>query len=236
MRDEIDMAGRQGLKARQMLLRRYGWGVPTEERALFSSDKSVTLVVQDEFTPFEGEEFKVPSFRLHDLPWPREVLQDLGAASVRLRVTLSYFVEPTASRRGWRQRYKYASHGLRFELQDPLETESQFVQRVNQEARTEEAGGRPHSGQVSWLVGPGQRNYGSLHQDIWETSGPELAETGKIAVYPVGGWWKNNRNRDRADRPIRYALVVSITTEKAEVDLYTPVANLLQIPVEIAVE
>jgi hypothetical protein len=236
MRSEIDQGRQQSLQAQQMRLRRYGWGVPSEERVLFSSDQAVTLVVQDEFTPFDGDEFKVPSFRLHDLPWPREVLQDLGAASVSLRVTLSYFIEPTPSRRGWRQRYSYASHGLRFELQDPLESEAQFVQRVNREARTEEAGGRPSGGQVSWLIGPNQRNYGSLHQDIWETSGAELASTGKLAVYPVGGWWKNNKNRDRVDQPVRYAFAVSLKTEETEVDLYTPVANLLHIPVEIPIE
>ena len=236
MRTHIDQARQQSLQAQQMILRRYGWGVPTEERVLFSSDRSVTLVVQDEFTPFDGDEFKVPAFRLHDLPWPREVLQDLGAASVTLRVTLSYFIEPTASRRGWRQRYSYASHGLRFELQDPLESEAQFVQRVNREARTEEAGGRPVGGQVSWLVGPNQRNYGSLHQDVWETSGAELAGTGKLAVYPVGGWWKNNKNRERVDQLVRYALVLSLKTDATDIDLYTPVANLLRVPVEVPIE
>lgn len=236
MRSEINQARSQSLQAQQLMLRRYGWGVPTEEGVLFSSDQAVTLVVQDEFIPFDGDKFTVPAFRLHDLPWPREVLQDLGAASVSLRVTLSYFIEPTASRRGWRQRYSYASHGLRFELQDPLESEAQFIQRVNREARTEEAGGRPSGGQVSWLVGPNQRNYGSLHQDIWPTSGAELAQTGKLAVYPVGGWWKNNKNRERIDQPVRYALVVSLRTDATGVDLYTPVANLLHIPVEIPVE
>jgi hypothetical protein len=236
MRSKIDQGREQSLQAQQVLLRRYGWGVPSEDGVLFSSDQAVTLVVQDEFTPFDGDQFKVPSFRLHDLPWPRKVLQDLGAASVSLRVTLSYFIEPTASRRGWRQRYSYASHGLRFELQDPLESEAQFVQRVNREARTEEVGRRPAGGQVSWLVGPNQRNYGSLHQDIWDTSGAELAETSNLAVYPVGGWWKNNKNRDRVDQAVRYALVVSIKTEETGVDLYTPVANLLHIPVEIPIE
>lgn len=236
MRAEIDRARQQGLRAQQLLLRRYGWGVPTEARVLFSSDQAVTLVVQDEFTPFDGDQYTVPAFRLHDLPWPREVLQDLGAASVELRVTLSYFIEPTASRRGWRQRYSYPSHGLRFELQDPLESEKQFIQRINQDARTEEAGGRSTGGQVSWLIGPNQRNYGSLHQDLWETSGAELATTGKLAVYPVGGWWKNNKARDRVDQPVRYSLCVSLRTGTTDVDLYTPVANLLRVPVEIPVE
>lgn len=234
MRGELVAARARGLEAQQRLLRRYGWGVPTEERALFSSDQAVTLVVQDEFTPFHGNDFKVPAFRLHDLPWPRDVLQDLGDASVTLRVTLSYFIEPTASRRGWRQRYRYASHGLRFELQDPLENQAQFVQRVNQDARTEEGGGRPTGGQVSWLVGANQRNYGSLHQDVWETSGVELASTGRLAVYPVGGWWKNAKKRERVDQPVRYSLVVSLKTDGTDVDLYTPIANLLHVPIEVS--
>ena len=234
MRSELAAARARGLEVQQHLLRRYGWGVPTEGRVLFSSDQAVTLVVQDEFTPFDGNEFKVPSFRLHDLPWPREVLQDLGDTAVSLRVTLSYFIEPTASRRGWRQRYRYASHGLRFELQDPLENESQFVQRVNRDARTEEGGGRPAGGQVSWLVGANQRNYGSLHQDVWETSGAELASTGRLAVYPVGGWWKNAKKRERVDQSVRYSLVVSLKTAATDVDLYTPVANLLRVPIEVS--
>lgn len=236
MRAAIKKARTSGLKAQQLMLRRYGWGVPTEDRVLYSTDQAVTLVVQDEFVPFEGDDFRIPAFRLHDLPWPREVLQEIGDARVDLRVTLSYFIEPTASRRGWRQRYRYASHQLRFEVQDPLENEPQFVQRINRDSRTEESGGRPLAGQVSWLVGANQRNIGSLHQDIWETSGVELAESGKLAVYPVGGWWKNNLTKTRRDQPVRYALVVSLKTAEQDVDLYTPVANILQIPTAITIE
>lgn len=236
MRTALTSARQRGLQAHHMLLRRYGWGVPTEDRVLYSSDRAVTLVVQDEFTPFVGDEFKIPAFRLHDLPWPAALLQDLGGAEVRLRVTLSYFIEPTASRRGWRQRYSYASHGLRFELQDPLESEQQFVQRVNRDGRTEEEGGRPGGGRVSWVVGPNQRNLGSLHQDIWETSGAELSQTGKLAIYPVGGWWKSNKNRDRIGRPVRYALIVSLTTDATDVDLYTPIANLLHVPTTVTID
>lgn len=235
MKAAVKHAGTAGKKNQQAMLRRYGWGVPTEDRVLYSTDQAVTLVVQDEFIPFEGDEFKIPAFRLHDLPWPTQVLQDLGDARVDLRVTLSYFVEPTASRRGWRRRYSYASHHLRFEVQDPLETESEFVQRVNQVARTEEAGGRPGGGQVKWMVGANQRNLGSLHQDIWQTSGVELAQSGKLAVFPVGGWWKNNAAKARVDQPVRYALVVSLKSAEQDVDLYTPVANTLQIPTPVVI-
>lgn len=234
MHAAIKHAGQSGLASQQTMLRRYGWGQPSEERVLYSRDQAVTLVVQDEFVPFAGRDFKVPTFRLHDLPWPAAALQDVGPTEVTLRVTLSYFIEPTASRRGWRQRYSYASHGLRFELQDPLETEADFVQRINRDARTEESGGRPAAGQVKWLVGPYQRNLGSLHQDEWATEGITLSQSGRLAVYPVGGWWKNNKTQARVDQTVRYALVVSLTTDQQDVDLYTPVANLLRIPTPIA--
>ncbi|MBV9821611.1 MAG: hypothetical protein JO144_05155, partial [Actinobacteria bacterium] len=55
----------------------------------------------------------------------------------------------------------------------------------------------------------------------------------RLAIYPVGGWWKNNRAPARVDQPIRYALVVSLKTDVQDVDLYTPIANLLKIPTAI---
>lgn len=236
MRQSLDAAGRLGLKQKQLMLRRYGWGTPSEEGVLYSSDQAVTLVVQDEFVPFEGDDFKVPVFRLHELPWPREVLEGLGGTRVDLRVTLSYFIEPTASRRGWRQRYKYPSHSLRFELQDPLESEERFVRRVNRDAGAEDGGGRRAPSQVRWLVGANQRNLGSLHQDVWETSGVELAQSGRLAVYPVGGWWKYSKARDRVNRAVRYALVLSLRTPESGIDLYTPIANVLRNPIAVPVE
>lgn len=231
MRSAIDSTGSK--RDRQMLLRRYGWGVPSEESVLRSSRQAVTLVTQDEFVPFDGPDYRMRRFRLHSLPWPDEILRELGAADVAMRVTLSYFVEPSASRRGWRQKYSYASHGLRFELQSPIESVQQFVSRVNREASDDEDEvRRPSSGSDRWLIGPDQRNLGSLHQDIWEGSGQELAECNSIAVYPVGGWWKRNSRRDRLDLPVRYSLVVSLRTPEEGVDLYTPIATQLQIPVE----
>ncbi len=232
MRNEVD--GAPSKTARLKLLRRYGWGVPNEGSVLDSTRQAVTTVTQDTFTPFD-DEHRSRRFRLHRLPWPVETLRALAENDVKLRINLSYFIEPTASRRGWRQRYSYASHGLRFDLKSPTETVDQFVRRVNQEAQREEddgSGGRSSSGTDRWMVGPNQRNLGSLHQDIWEGSGAELAEAGVVAVYPVGGWWKNNRRKDRADLPVRYALIVSLKSAEQGIDLYTPIAAQLDIPVE----
>lgn len=219
-------------KKRELLVRRYGWGVPTQDGVENSSANAVTMVVQDTFVPFTGPDHRMREFRLHQLPWPSEVLQQIGEHDVELRVTLSYFIEPLASRRGWRRRYAYASHGLRFDLQRPNESTAGFVTRVNRAAKSEEEGGGPSAiGDAKWLVGPKQRDRGSLHQDIWTGYGAELATTGGgLAVNAVGGWWKNNNRKDRVDLPVRYALLVSLRTAAQGVDLYEPIAVELGIP------
>ena len=237
MRAEIGAA--PGKKQLRMLLKRYGWGVPDEQSLLTSSTNAVTMVVQDEFVPFTGADYRMRTFRLHELPWPVDALAELGGADVELRVTLSYFVEPSAARRGWRRRFAYASHGLRFELRGPNETTPEFVRRVNRDATVEEDGGRPpSSGSDNWTVGPNQRNQGSLHQDTWSGHGAQLAGSGGVlAVHAVGGWWKNNGRKDRIELPVRYALIVSLRTQAPEVDIYTPLATALSVPAEaVAIE
>ncbi|HCT77519.1 MAG TPA: subtilisin family serine protease [Micromonosporaceae bacterium] len=219
--------------ARQAMLRRYGWGVPTESAVLTSSRNAVTLVTQDAFVPFDGLEHAARRFRLHRLPWPTESLRELAESEVQLRVTLSYFVEPTASRRGWRRRYAYASHGLRFEMNTPVESLDSFVSRINRDAQDEEAGVRPTSGSDRWLVGNNQRNLGSLHQDIWQGTGAELADCQYIAVHPVGGWWKTGKRADRVGLPLRYSLIVSLRTPEQSVDLYAPIAVQVGLPIQI---
>lgn len=180
--------------------------------------------------PFVGKDYAMPRLRMHSLPWPTDVLDDICNSKVTLRITLSYFIEPSPAKRGWRQRYSYASHGLRFELQGPSESERQLLARINRdnlEANAEAA---------DWLVGPRQRDSGSLHQDEWTTTGHKLANCHTIVVYPVGGWWKKNARKDRMDLPVRYSLLVSLRTEEEGVDLYTPIATQIvtPVPVEIA--
>jgi hypothetical protein len=51
-----------------------------------------------------------------------------------------------------------------------------------------------------------------------------------IAVFPVTGWWKERAHLERYDRVAQYSLVATIETEATEVDLYTPILNLIQIP------
>jgi hypothetical protein len=223
---------------RLRLVRRYGWGVPTEERVLNSAASWVTLMLQDEFRPFEGGSsgLMMRAFRLHELPWPREQLRDLFGATVRLRVTLSYFIEPNPSNKGWQGRYRYASHGLRFDVKRPTETLEDFQRRLGNAAAREEGGDapQPQTGvDDRWYIGSRLRNSGSMHTDIWTGTGVDLADSGYIGITPVGGWWKDNDRRDRADLPVRYALLVSLRTDEVATDIYTPIANQIGIPVAI---
>lgn len=54
-----------------------------------------------------------------------------------------------------------------------------------------------------------------------------------LAVYPVAGWWKENKSPDRSDRGARYALIVSIETPGLDVDIWTPVAAEVGVSVDI---
>lgn len=60
---------------------------------------------------------------LHELPWPQQELLALGNVDVEMRVTLSYFVQPNpgVAERGISGRYRYESHGLRFDVSRPSE-------------------------------------------------------------------------------------------------------------------
>lgn len=228
MRAQLSAA--PGKPGRIRMVRRYGFGVPSLERALQSARDELTLLVQSEIHPFK--EGKLCEMHLHELPWPISALQLLGGTKVRLRVTLSYFVEPNPPRRGWRNRYRYASHGLRFEVKGREESVSAFRKRLNRQALgTDER--RPSTGGTSdWYLGEEAHRCGSLHSDTLEETAAQIADRGVIGIYPEGGWWKDLPKRDRSARGARYALAVSIEAPGVETDLWTPVAQELGITIE----
>ncbi|MBN1905320.1 MAG: S8 family peptidase [Deltaproteobacteria bacterium] len=225
------------------LLRVCGYGVPDIERALYSASNSLTLIAQAELQPFDIKRdekgnaksgYRTKDMHLYELPWPKEVLQSLPEGTdVEMRVTLSYFVEPGPGEIGWQDRYRYASHGLRFDLKSPTENKDQFIKRINKAARDEEEG---HPGTQSasehWKIGQA-RDRGSIHSDIWHGTASELADSNIIAISPRIGWWRERAHLGRWDRKTRYSLIVSITTPEESVDLYTPVAIQIGISSDI---
>lgn len=220
----------------EILLRRFGWGVPEEEFVLESISNSATIVVQDEFVPFQGNRFKMDNFRLHKLPWPHHFLDKLGDLEITMRVTLSYFIEPYPHRKGWSDKYMYPSHRLRFDLREPSETAKDFADRISRSSKQEEENESEEpvnfNREIKWLLGSRRRRYGSLHQDEWTGKASQLASCSEIAVYPASGWWKRSNNSSRRNVPVRYALVVSLSTSE-EVDLYTAIKNSIAVTAEI---
>jgi hypothetical protein len=224
------------------LIRRYGYGVPDLDRALKSSNSDLTMVIEDQLTPFkkDGSVIKTDKMNLHSLPWPKEKLEQLGEAKVELRVTLSYFIEPNPGERGYKRKHHYASYGLRFQVKKPLETHDQFRHRINKATRKEEKNISGSKEEDNWFLGPHLRSQGSLHSDIWTGTSVDLASRGMIGVYPVGGWWKEQTQEERHDQPVRYTLIVTIRVPEIECDIYTPVSNLILIsqdtPTNIPIE
>jgi hypothetical protein len=157
----------------------------------------------------------------------------LAKLTVEIRVTLSYFVEPNPGERGWIRRYRYASHGLRFALKRSLESFDAFRARINKAVQLEEDDTATDAGPDNWLIGT-SRNVGSLHSDYWTGTAVELANRDAIAVYPVTGWWKEKPYLQRYEREVRYCLTVSINATTTDLDIYTPIAINVGIPVQIA--
>jgi hypothetical protein len=226
---------------RERLLRICGYGVPDLDRALYCAANALTLIAQAELQPFDKKEsggYKTNEMHFYDLPWPKEVLLNLPLnTDVEMRVTLSYYIEPGPGEIGWKDRYRYPSHALRFEVNSPGESKENFLKRINMAARAEdeESPGTP-SASDHWYFGPHARNKGSIHSDIWQGSAADLATSNLIAVYPVVGWWRERHHLGKWNSRTRYTLLVSITTPEAAADIYTAVANQVGITVPIAVE
>lgn len=220
----------------RQLLRHCGYGVPSLERALFSASNSLTMIVQDRLQPYQkvGSKIRTRDMHLHALPWPIEQLQLLGETQVTLRITLSYFIEPSPGERGGIDKYAYQSHALRFAVRRPLETEVAFRGRINAQAAAEEQG-LPAAGGADpgWTIGERTRARGSLISDSWTGTAAQLANRGQLAVFPAMGWWRNRPSHGRFERAARYALLVSIEAPEVEQDLYAIVAQQIGVPIAV---
>ena len=219
------------------LLRICGYGVPDLDRALACYRNSLTLIAQEDIQPYDRKAtsrgYRTKEMHLHELPWPKDVLLSLGETQVTLRITLSYFIEPGPGEIGWKDRYRYASYALRFDLNNVGEDRDTFLQRLNAAARDEGERLELSSGSDRWLIGSTGRNQGSIHSDIWQGAAADLATCNMVGVYPVIGWWRERYWLGRWGRKTRYSLIISIYTPVQDVDIYTPVANMVSVPISV---
>ena len=233
MRNALTAAGTKS--AAYLLLRRYGHGVPTFERAAASARNHLAMISEAEIQPYSRSGKGMNECHFYSLPWPRAALESLGEQDVTLKITLSYFVEPNPGSSAAFDPYRYQSFGLRFDLKRRSETAVNFAKRLNKQA-WEQPKDRPSTDADGdrWLFGTQSMSAGSLHSDEWTGPAVNLLSREIICIKPVGGWWKDRAKADVRGRKARYSLVLSLHSQDSEIDLYTPISTMIE--AEVGVE
>jgi hypothetical protein len=236
----------------RQILRTYGYGSPDFNRAEFSLEDQATIVCENTITPFteDGEEGKskrivTNELHLHSMPWPTHLLSDAGAAEGILRVTLSYFIDPNPGSRSvgkaspTRNRYRYASAALRFEVKPPTMAVDAFHAKLNAEAKAEDDDVEVEGfTDARWALGTKARRVGgSVHHDIWSGPAADLALMNQIAVIPIKGWWATRKFPESHDchgchnRPLRYSLIVSIEVA-GQAQIYNTISSIVKVSIQ----
>jgi hypothetical protein len=219
------------------LVRRFGYGVPSLERAIASAQNHLALVSQKEFQPFRLEGHRrFNECHYYTLPIPAGLLEDLENEIVELNVTLSYFIDPNPGFSANVDPQRYQSHGLRFDLRRKGESLATFKTRVNASEREDpRVGPRIEPDDNRWLLGQQSISAGSLHCDVWTGPAIELLGRDMVCVKPVNGWWRMRAARDICSQRTRYALIVTLKARNVDVDLYTPIQTCIERSISIPI-
>ncbi len=225
-----DMCRVNGQLDMDLLVHTCGYGVPSWNKAIATHESYVTFIAEGELKPFaqgSGVELKHVNMHLFKLPWPKDFLLDLGEIEVTMRVTLSYYIQPSPGIKGKLKKFSYPSELLRFEVSTSQDTEETFTHRV---ANTAAEGEDVLSNDTNrWRIGINRRNQGSIHSDFICETAAQIASYDKIAIYPATGWWKTRKNM--LEKGVKYSLVVSLETPN--IDIYTPISQIIANSIEI---
>ena len=206
-------------RAWRRLLDCFGWGIPDEERVFWSAGNALTLIAEDEISPYgrkQGKGITLKEMKSLRLPWPDDALRALGGQEVELRCTLSYFVAPDPHSAGLDRLALYPSHRLKFDFQRSGEDETRTLRRVNKAVSAQPGEAERDEG---WLLGWQNRARGTLNHDIWRGPAYQLVGRRLVTVVPIRGWWAVNGSADAEDTPLPFSLIVSIRTPEQTADL-----------------
>ena len=227
----IEMCTRQdGTVDKDLLVHSCGYGVPCETEAIVSSGNYATFINEGILKPFKigtGNDLKFSSMHLYRLPWPEDILRNMAEETVELKITLSYYINPSPVAKSSISKYAYQSIRLKFDVNMPTETEGSFKRRIShmgdEDVQDNDAS--------RWNVGINRRNQGCVISDSITMSAIDATRCNMIAVYPASGWYKYKK--DKVDAAIKYSLVVSLKTP--EQNIYTEIAQRIGvvIPIEI---
>ncbi|HTO65778.1 MAG TPA: S8 family peptidase [Bradyrhizobium sp.] len=222
-------------RERYQLVRRFGYGVASHERATACARNHLAMVAQANIQPYRfegGREFNECHY--YRLPIPAAMLEKLNNEPVELKVTLSYFIDPNPGLSANVDPQRYQSHGLRFDLQRRNEPLNRFKLRVNAAEHGAVRQKLKHEGADSrWILGDDSVSAGSLHCDVWAGPAIDLLQRDTLCIKPVNGWCRKRSDEKVCNRHTRYALVVSFKALDADLDIYTPIATAVQIPIPI---
>lgn len=215
-----------GRRNPNILLQRFGWGVPNEQRLFESARNALTLMIEDTLEPYRhagGSSLPLKEMKYFRLPWPEDALRVLGRVRVEMRCTLSYFVEPDPHAAARDRFERYASHRLKFDMKRYGEDHDAACARVN--VMVEGGESTEEAGDDGWLLGAINRHRGTLHHDVWKGPAYELVERDGISILPVRGWWGDSPSFERYGRRVNFSLVVTVRTPETDgVDLFAEVA------------
>lgn len=208
-----------------------GYGVPNENAAIYSNEQRATFIFENTLIPYKQNENRNNYYQLHfyDLPWPKQLLEEMGEEDVKMRITLSYYVKPSPGYAGRTSKYRYPSATLHFDLKTATETTEEFLRRKNQN----EGERTTKNNSSRWAVKQQRRERGTVQSDWIECTATDLAELDKIVVYPGQGWWKE-RKLDNVDNAVPYSLIVSIETGETEIYNAVETAISNRIGIQIA--
>lgn len=221
------------------LLRTVGYGVPQLQKAIECGGSRATLIAECEMQPFQadGDKVNFHHMHLHELPWPKDALRSHSQEQVRMRVTLSYFIEPNPGNRGHTSHFRYANCALRFKVSSPGQSAEDLAAQVSKLAAEElKKENRVHvEGSTNgWLLGDTCFK-GSVHSDIWEGTAADLLSMQHIAISPVTGWWRTRPSNGRANSKMRYSLIVTLEAQNPAIDIYTEIESQIRVPVTVDV-
>ena len=241
MKDQLAFDGSQPSIVK--MLRTYGYGVPNLEKAIECKSNYLTFISEKKIQPYIKEQGKEPAtndVHYYEFPWPKDILENLGNVDVIVRVTLSYFIEPNPGEKSYSTKYSYQSTALKFAMMPPNDTPDNFMLRINNAARQSlkkelDVEKLPDDAieeikNIKWELGADNVFKGSIHSNYWKTSAVEVAASNYIAVFPQpSGWWKNLKKKQKYNEKLRYSLIVSIETPENVADIYTKIAQKVQV-------
>jgi hypothetical protein len=223
------------------LRRTVGHGVPDLPYAIESADHRATLIAQATIQPFrfEGEDVVFNEMHLHNLPWPIDILDRFYDERIKMRVTLSYFVEPNPGNRGYTSIFRYAGCGLRFRVCSAGQPVRHLLAQWNKIVKEELKRSQPDVEIVptstdGWEIG-GAASRGSIQADSWNGTCADLMSMSHIAILPITGWWRTRPTQGRVEAKQNYSLIVTLETENPEIDIYSEIAARIAAPVTVEV-